>query len=171
MEELAIEIRPAGEPDAQLLDRHLNFDWGQTNKHRGRVIRQQKEEVTYLIAWHNKLPVGHVLIEWAGTTQEPMCSVLENCPNLQDLWVLPEFRSTVIGSRLLDAAENLARQRGYARVGLEATVDNHRARLLYIRRGYKDPGFGHYVTGGHYVDRQGKQQPWSETCDYLIRAL
>ena len=154
-----------------LLGRHLNFDWGQPNKHRERFIRQQKGEVTYLITWHGKLPVGHILVEWAGTADEPMASVLKDCPTLEDLWVLPDFRSKGIGPRLFEAAEDLAQQLAYTQTGLGVAIDNDRARLLYMRRGYKDAGFGQYVTGGHYVDRQGKQQPWSEICYYMIRPI
>lgn len=169
--ELPTAIRPLSETDLLLVARHLNFDWGQPDKHRERFNRQQKGVVTCLIAWNEKLPAGHVLIEWAGSTDEPMASVLETCPDFQDLWVLPDFRSKGIGSKLLDAAENLAGQREYAQVGLGVSIDNRRARSLFARRGYKDAGLGHYVTGGHYLDRQGKQQPWSEICDYLIRPL
>jgi GNAT superfamily N-acetyltransferase len=171
MEELTIDIRTLGEGDLALLECHLNFDWGQPNKHRQRFIKQQNGEVTYLVAWHDKLPVGHVLAKWAGTSDEPMGSVLKDCPNLEDLFVHPDYRSREIGAQLLDAGENLARQRGYTQIGLGVAIDNRRAQSLYIRRGYKDAGFGAYVTGGHYTDRQEKQQPWQEICSYLTLPL
>jgi GNAT superfamily N-acetyltransferase len=171
MEELAFKIRPLNEKELRLVDRHINFDWGQPGKHRERFVRQQNGEVTYLIAWHDDRPVGHALVEWAGATDEPMASVLEDCPAVEDLYVSPNYRSRGVGSLLLDAAEGLVRKLGYVQIGLGVGIDNPPARALYVRRGYKEVGFDTYVTGGHYIDREGQKQRWDEVCMYLIRRL
>ena len=98
----------------------------------------------------------------------PMQSLLADCPDLQDAFVVPQYRSKGIGSRLLDAAELLVKQPGYARMGLGVAVDNPRARALYERLGYEDAS---YATGGRYFDRDGHEQTWEEICNYLIKKI
>ncbi|MCC5935537.1 MAG: GNAT family N-acetyltransferase [Candidatus Cyclonatronum sp.] len=58
--------------------------------------------------------------------------------NIHDLAVLPEFRGTGVGSRLLEMAEAKALQMDCCKITLEVRDDN-RAKALYLRNGYK-PG-------------------------------
>ena len=87
MVRLAVEIRPLSEAQLASVERHINFDWGNPRKHRERLSRQQWGEATYLVAWHEHNPVGHVFVTWARSDDEPVVSVLDNCPDLQDLFV------------------------------------------------------------------------------------
>ncbi len=50
--------------------------------------------------------------------------------------VRPEYRSRGVGTRLLNSAEADLRSRGYARVTLNVTRENERAKILYLRLGY-----------------------------------
>ena len=43
-----------------------------------------------------------------------------------------------IGSKLMDAVEGDARQRGYGRVWLMVHSDNDAAKCLYLKRGYRE---------------------------------
>ena len=168
---LQIEIRPILKGELPLVEKHLAFDWGNLAKHGARLARQQSGKAVYLIAWLENSPVGHLLIDWNGTDDEPMTSGLTGCPNLEDAFVAPQRRSMGIGSRLLDTAESLARQKGFSRIGLGVAIDNPRARSLYERLGYRDSGFNQYTSRGHYIDRDGQEQSWEETCNYLIKHL
>ncbi len=56
-------------------------------------------------------------------------------------------------------------------MGLGVGIENVRACSLYERRGYKDSGFGEYRESGRYVDENGREQSWEETCVYLIKRL
>ena len=168
---MAVEIRPLATKELGLVERHIDFDWGAPTKHRERLARQGEGKVVYLVAWYREAPVGHVLIEWGGATDEPMRSLLANCADLQDLFVAPAYRSRGVGSRLLDEAEALVMKKGYPRLGLGAAVDNPRARHLYQRKGYQDAGYGEYRSGGVYIDRAGQEQEWEEICIYLIKRL
>ena len=171
MEKLVVEIRSVAPDELGLLERHIGFDWAAHGKHRERIAGQQAEEVVYLIAWFGNLPVGHVLVQWKGTTDFPMQSQLGHVPNLEDLFVAPAHRSQGVGAQLLDASEDLAKRNGYSRIGLGVAVDNPRARSLYEVRGFEDAGFGEYTTGGLYVDRDGQEKTWEEVCRYLIKQL
>lgn len=100
-----------------------------------------------------------------------MVSQLLHCPNLEDLFVVPQYRSKGVGSRLLQEAEARVQQEGYGRIGLGVAVDNTGARRLYQHQGYEDAGFAEYKNGGSYLDREGKERSWVEICCYLVKPI
>jgi len=164
-----IKIKPLAEMEIEVIEQQtaLNFP----PKHRERFAMQQNGKAVYLIAWHEDLIVGHVLLKWDGTTDEPMRSQLKNCPHIEDLFVIPDYRSKGIGFLLMDTVEELCRQHGYSRVGLGIGVDNMRARLLYERRKYRDAQFGECRTTYPYINEHGQQRRGEEICVYLIKNL
>ena len=168
---ITVKIRPIAMEDVAAIEEHISFDWAALRKHRERLEEQEGGEALYLVAWIGDLPVGHLLVKWQGSTDEPVASVLNDCPDIEDLFVSPEYRFNRIGTRLLETAEQLAVDKGYARVGLGVSVDNPRARSLYERLGYRDAGFEEYETGGAYVDRDGTEMTWKEVCVYMTKQL
>lgn len=166
---VAVEIRPLEANEVDLLERNLVS--GPAGKHREYLYEQQRGETVYLVAWENGLPVGHIVLRWAGTIHEPVASRLRNCPNIEDLFVHPDYRKRGIGSMLLADAEELARRRRYPAVGLSVAVDNRPARTLYEHRGYRDSGFGTFQHTVPHLDQQGRLQLREETCVYLIKQL
>lgn len=164
-----VEIRPFAEEEIPILEQHLRS--GPANRHRQRYRLQQEGDGYCLVAWHDGLPVGHGIISWSGSPDEPMASQLRDCPDIEDMFVLPEYRSRGIGSQLLAALERLARQFGYFRVGLGVAINNVRAWDLYRRQGYQDSGFGEYPHYTTYIDDQGRMRSRIETCIYLIKEL
>jgi len=166
-----IEIKPLTADELESVETHINFDWAAHQKHSDRLIKQEKGMAIYLVAWSDSIPVGHVLLEWSGTSDEPMRSQLNYCSNLEDLFVVPQYRSKGVGSSLLRDAENRVNQNGYPQLGLGVAVDNTGARRLYQRQGYTDSGLGEYKTGGNYVDRDGNEQTWEEICNYWLKIL
>ncbi len=168
---LAVEIRPLTTKELGLVEGQVNFDWAAHEKHRERLGRQDKGKAVYLVAWRGNIPIGHILLEWSGTIDEPMRSQLVTCPNLEDLYVVPQHRSKGVGSLLLQEAEIRVQQKGYPHIGLGVGVDNTGARRLYQRHGYEDGGFGKYKSSGSYVDQGGKEQTWEEICFYLVKPI
>jgi ribosomal protein S18 acetylase RimI-like enzyme len=72
--------------------------------------------------------------------------MLELC-QIADLNVLPNYRNQGIGAALLHACESMAKERGYANIGLGVgmTADYGSAQRLYVRLGYLPDGCGlHY---------------------------
>lgn len=167
----AVEIRPLTEDELRLVEDQVDFDWAAHLKHRERLGRQNEGKAIYLVAWYENIPIGHVLLEWSGTNDEPMRSQLAHCPNLEDLFVVLQYRSRGVGSRLLQEAEAQAQQEGYLKIGLGVAVDNSGAQRLYRRQGYQDAGFSEYKSGGSYVDKGGQEQTWEETCCYLVKPI
>mgnify|MGYP005850743343 CR=1 FL=1 len=169
MRAIALQIRPLQQEEIELLERHLAF--GPPEKHRERFQMQEMGKVLYLVAWIGGLPVGHVLVNWEGTPDEPMASSLHDCPDIEDLLVSPEHRRRGIGTRLMDAAEESVRARGFHQVGLGVAVDNHPARTMYEGRGYVDAGYGEYPHCVEYVDGGGIEHCRLEICVYMIKGL
>src|ERR671935_1699021 len=103
-----------------LVDRHLPLS---------RLDQHAAEGSTYLIAWEDDRPVGHAHIAWSGTHL--------GVPEIQDVFVLPELRRRGIATQLSDAAEELARARGWDRISLSVSQDgNEPAKRLYAKLGY-----------------------------------
>jgi len=59
--------------------------------------------------------------------------------NIHDLAVLPEFRNRGIGSVLLNAVDDFARQINACKVTLEVRENNQAAQRLYVRKGFHNP--------------------------------
>ncbi len=70
-------------------------------------------------------------VRWHGS--EPALVVHRLCVN-------PDYQRCGIASQLMDFAENLALQRGYASIRLDAYTGNSKAVTLYERRGYRKAG-------------------------------
>ena len=166
---VAITIRPLHETELDAVERALRF--GVPEKHRGRLARQRTGSVLYLIAWQESFPVGHALLKLLLPRDDPRQVARPRCPELEDLLVHPEWRSRGIGSQLLDAVEQAARERGYSEIGLSVAVDNAEAQRLYARRGYVDAGLGVFSLGGAYLEADGTPRSWTETCTYLVKRL
>jgi ribosomal protein S18 acetylase RimI-like enzyme len=56
---------------------------------------------------------------------------------LEELYVLPEWRSQGIGARLLDAVVTIAHNRGWAALDLEVDDDHQRVISLYASRDFQ----------------------------------
>jgi GNAT superfamily N-acetyltransferase len=161
-------VRPS---DVPLLRKY--FPEGGPDKHAERLGRQQQGVVTYLIAWHDELPVGHGMVKWSGVEDDRVVPHLkEPCPDLEDLRVLEKLQSQGIGTQILQHAEELARSRGYQQIGLSAGAESDdRARKLYERLGYRDLGIGEFTERYEYVDEYGQDRLWEGVCIYLTKRL
>lgn len=70
------------------------------------------------------------------------------------LYVQEPFTGRQLGTRLLQAAEQLARDAGAAVLWLTPWVHNHRARAFYQARGYHDHGLTPFVFEGETHDNR-----------------
>jgi len=167
---LAVDVRPVARRDVLTLETHLPF--GPPEKHADRLTRQRKGQVVYLVAWHKGAPIGHALLKWQEAEDDQIASVLgDRCPDIEDLFVLESFRSQGAGGQILEAAERLARERGFRHIGLSVGVNNPPARALYEGCGYRDAGLGPLHEHLEYLDASGRRQTWDEVCVYLTKSL
>jgi ribosomal protein S18 acetylase RimI-like enzyme len=84
---------------------------------------------------------GQVFLRFYGQPAAP------DYPDMEDLYVHPDWRGQGIGTALLRQCEAVVRARGCDRIGLSVGVHNHRARRLYERLGYHDAGRDPYIGG------------------------
>ena len=166
-----LDIRVCTEADILPLERQIPSS-GASSVHAFRYARQQDGRSTYLVAWLEGLPVGHLDLRWDGVQGcDAAQQHLAGCPELNGIVVLPERRSQGIGTRLISAAETMARQRGFHAVCVGVALENDRARALYERLGYVawDRGVvdAYWVT----VDAQGRETRHAEQCLYLQKVL
>jgi GNAT superfamily N-acetyltransferase len=163
-----LEIRVCSERDIAALARQ--FSCGDSRVHAFRYARQQEGNSVYLIAWLAEVPVGHLDLWWQAAEDCPSAQqFLTGCPELNGIAVLPEYRSRGIGTRLIRAAEQMARERGFREVCVGVEPRNTRARSLYERLGYQD--WGHGVMEAHWLlpDERGT---WpAEQAMYLRKKL
>jgi GNAT superfamily N-acetyltransferase len=137
--------------------------------HRGRAAAHRSGEATFLVAWHERRPVGHLLLKWDGSDAESVRRRLGRMPELNAIIVIPPLRSRGIGSRLIAAAERLVAARGIGCAGLAVGVENRRARALYERLGYRDWAEGTFELSWEAPDAPGGRE--HETCVYLLKRI
>jgi GNAT superfamily N-acetyltransferase len=144
-----------------------------TNRHEDRFDRQQRGQITYLVAWLDEEPVGYVFLRWPGADDLTEQGQSLGCVELADLFVAPSARGRGVGEALLQTAESLA-ARGHARLGLEVTATNpfnDAARRLYRRRSYHEAGLDPFISGYTYWDRSGRPLRDAELYVYLVKEL
>ena len=87
---------------------------------------------------------GYVTIKWIADYTLFLTNYL---PEIQDLNVLPHFRKSGLGERLMRECEAVAKQRGMGEIGLGVGLlaDYGSAQRLYLKLGYIPDGRGlHY---------------------------
>ncbi|WP_079085164.1 GNAT family N-acetyltransferase [Streptomyces dysideae] len=164
-----MEITVCGAADVALLDQHIGSP-GATSFHARRFARQEAGESTYLIAWLDGRPVGHTEVRWRGCDDPGVRAARPGCPEINALSVWPEaLRSRGIGSALIRAAEQLAREHGSTVVGLGVAADNPRAAALYERLGYRP--LSDYLGRWSYEGHDGVTHECVEALTFLVKEL
>jgi GNAT superfamily N-acetyltransferase len=163
----AVDIRPGSAADLAALVAVL----GERHWFSDRLARQQRGGGVVLVAWLDGRPVGDVYLDWEPAKEPEVRRHLPGVPVLDHLEVLGSLWGRGIGTALIRAAEDTARQLGYERLALGVGLENLRARRLYERLGYADWGHGTVVgTWVEYPD-DGPPVPVSEVCDMLVKRL
>ncbi len=111
------EIRPMAPEEIEVVDRHLPLH------------RLDQAGGEWLVAWEDGQPVGHAHVDLRG-----------DHPVIQDVYVAESHRRRGVASKLSESAEQLARESGFARIGLDVDVENAPARALYEKLGYRESG-------------------------------
>jgi GNAT superfamily N-acetyltransferase len=102
------------------------------------LARQRDGRGMLLVARLDGRPVGDVFLERGPADQPEVRRQLPGVPMLDHLEVLGQFQRRGIGTMLIGAGEETARQLGHRRLALGVAVDNPGARRLYERLGYAD---------------------------------
>jgi deazaflavin-dependent oxidoreductase (nitroreductase family) len=112
--------------------------------HRERLERQERGVFTYLIAWQNRRPIGHVGIDWPDERRpEHELEWGTDRAVVHDLEVAAAERNVGVGRTLMFELEDRVRARGLTEIGLGTGLsdDYAAARHLYRSLGYVErPG-------------------------------
>jgi ribosomal protein S18 acetylase RimI-like enzyme len=103
---------------------------------------REKVDGSWLLLKLEGTIIGWCVAVWSGKKTHP------EYPDMQDLYVRPEYRNHGHGTRLIREIERMAKARGYDRVGLAVnSADNAAAKRLYERLGYQHDGKAKYLDG------------------------
>ncbi len=138
--------------------------------HKKRFEDQQRGNLMYLTAWDYQTLIGRIMIKWYGANDTKTPSI-EQCPHLESLFVIAGYRGRGVGTKLMLYCEELAREKGFSKIGLSVGDQNTTAHSLYTKLGYKNAGFTPYVIGDNFIDTGGAHQQWQETCRYFIKDI
>ena len=96
----------------------------------------------YLIAVVDGQIVGQAFLKFNGKMSAP------DYPDIEDLYVHRDFRRQSIATKLLEQCEQLVQEKGFAAVGLAASVkEDDAGRQLYRKLGYVETDTAPYVDG------------------------
>lgn len=86
--------------------------------------------------------IGWCVVVWSGKKTHP------EYPDMQDLYVRPEYRNRGHGTHLIREIERIAKGKGHNMIGLAVNpVHNQAARRLYKRQGYRQDRGEKYLDG------------------------
>ena len=118
--------------------------------HEERLLHQEIGHGSYLIAWLDGEPVGHIQLQLPD--ERDLDSVLEGRGGAwgEDLWVTPAARGRWIGPALLRRLEIEARRAGVFRVVFFAGVDHRYSagRAIYAWMGWRERRHEPFIESG-----------------------
>jgi GNAT superfamily N-acetyltransferase len=165
-----VHIRECRARDLPLLEASRPVP-GAASGYARRYERQRRGLSSYLIAWLDGQPTGMGEVLWPGCAAPEVQQRFAGCPELNGLEVWPAARrSHGIGTAIIRAAEDSARQHGCRLLGLGVYDDNPRAAALYLRLGYQDQGC-RYLDRYYYLDGRGVRHDVTEPARFLVKAL
>jgi GNAT superfamily N-acetyltransferase len=162
-----VEIRRGSADDLIVLVAVL----GERHWFTDRLARQQRGGGVLLVAWLEGRPVGEVFLEYEPATEPEVRRHLPGVPRLDHLEVVGPLWGRGIGTALIRAAEDTARQLGHEQIALGVGLDNLKARRLYERLGYADWGQGTVVGSWVEYSDDGPPVTLSEVCAMLVKRL
>ena len=164
---MALDIHPLRAWELAQIERDLPFhsheqwlDW---------LTRQEQGSITLITAWFDGVGIGHAMVAWQPHG-DPYVE-WAGCPWIYDVLTHPDYRSRGVGAAMLRVCEEAARARGAKSIGLGVAVTNTRARALYERLGYRDPGIGPRMTSGQWSGPDGVTRIWEDQVQYLTKSF
>ena len=88
-----------------------------------------------IIAESNNAPVGYLV---GGEAESPSYRTIEKIAEIDNMFVLEEFRQKGIGKKLFDAFLEWCRKNGYQKLKVEASAKNKGAIGFYKKLGFSD---------------------------------
>lgn len=125
-----------------IVDAFLQSNWTEKPSHTFEqyLDEQTKQERHVWVAYINNQFAGYVTLKWVSNYQY---FKKKNIPEIIDLNVLPNFRNSGIGSKLLHTCEEMVLTKtDTIGIGVGLYPDYGAAQKLYVKRGYIPDGMG-----------------------------
>ena len=126
----------------EIVEAFTKIGWNKPASLYEKYLNEQVQKLrTVLIATQQGIFCGYVTIKWQS---EYPAFNSGNIPEIVDLNVLPDFRGLGIGTKLIQACEQIAKDHGHTEIGLGVgmTSDYGSAQRLYVYLGYVPDGHG-----------------------------
>lgn len=139
---LSLEIKPLKMSDINtIVSVFKDLGWNKSSALFEKYLQEQNDRQRNIwVAWHGKEFVGYVTLKWHS---DYMPFKAKGIPEINDLNVLPKYRTKGVGSKLLALAENEASiKSNFVGLGVGLYSDYGNAQKLYVKRGYIPDGCG-----------------------------
>ena len=162
--DMAVCLRTATADDLSKLEwfgqyRHFR------NLFRRTFREQQAGHRLMLLATVNNFPIGHIFIQYKTRRAHARAPRAY----FYSFRVMEMFRHQGIGTRLLQEAESIVKDKGLHWATIAAAKDNAAARRLYERQGYRV--YGEDSGEWRYIDHRGQTREVKEPCWLLEKKL
>lgn len=133
-----------------------------------RFAAQERGESLLLVALRGDEIVGRMGRLYLQSKYDEVREQLGVFPEINGLDAWPTGAG--VGSKLIAASEDIARERGFDRMGIAVLVDNTAARRLYERLGYEY--WGEVIDVTEYKNEAGDViHVQKDPADYLVKRL
>ena len=116
-------------------------------------------------------PVGNLCLILGGPDNPQARDRLPRGPEVNAFDVIPSHRNRGIGTALIADAERRARDLGHASTVLGVEVDNHAARRLYERLGYRAWEHGEMRDSYTWTDDDGHEREQEEVVIWMRKRV
>lgn len=162
-----VDIRQATAADLERLVARTD-DANEQRAERDRFAAQERGESLLLIAWEGDEIRGRLGRLYLASKYDEVRAALGDFPEINGLDAWPQGKG--VGTQLVNAAEAIAAERGFDRVGIAVLVDNVAARRLYERLGYEY--WGEVTDRSDYFDDDGNLvRVQEDPAVYLLKPL
>jgi GNAT superfamily N-acetyltransferase len=163
-----LEIRPVDEKDIRRLKKMIHHSHGRTLQDE---LKDQREgRISFVVSWKDKVPYGYSFVSWEGARDIEVRHQLPGVPEFYRLTVVESARSKGIGTALIQFIEQMARKRGFTKMGLGVAHTNLRAQALYERLGYETV-VQEYCDRYHFTDSAGQVREAADKCRFMVKDL
>ncbi len=166
---MTLEVRTFERAELEALRRDLP-SWSSAQYPR-RLEAQARGEMVQVFAWDGAVPVGRGMVLFADHEEYSESAVRERCAEVRDVYVAPPHRRRGAASGIMRALEDVSWRAGWARVGLDVSLDGEAApaRALYDALGYRH-AHGPFVSSATLGTDDGPLHVHA-IMDYLVKDL
>lgn len=145
-----INVRLATHSDhARLTSLYCCPPWNKPADHWARYQKAMSDgDRLFIVGEVGSSVAGFVTLIWHSNHP---AFIQDGLPEISDLNVHPDYRSSGLGNAMMALLEDEARSRGFDKIGLGVGLyaDYGSAQRLYVRRGYMPDGTGLYYGNKH----------------------